>query len=42
MGEVAMTLGNKEEILIVEIEKEELTTARKTWGWKKSLSKRGK
>jgi len=40
MGEVEMTLGNKEEILIVEIEKEELNNARKTWNWKRAINKR--
>jgi nitrilase len=40
MGDIEMTLGNKEEILITEINKDDLTHARKTWGWKKSLSKR--
>lgn len=40
-GEVEQTLGDKEEILIVEISKDELAQARKTWGWKKALSKRG-
>ena len=40
-GEVEQTLGDKEEILIVEISKEELSSARKTWGWKKALIKRG-
>jgi nitrilase len=40
-GEVELTLGSHEEILIVDICKDELVDARKTWGWKKALSKRG-
>nr|MDA3907617.1 carbon-nitrogen hydrolase family protein [Sulfurimonas sp.] len=39
LGEVELTLGSQEEILIVEISKEELTNARKTWGWKKAIMK---
>nr|WP_024953786.1 carbon-nitrogen hydrolase family protein [Sulfurospirillum arcachonense] len=39
-GEVELTLGSHEEVLIVEISKDELVNARKTWGWKKALSKR--
>lgn len=39
-GEVELTLGHQEEVLIVEISKEELSSARKTWGWKKALNKR--
>lgn len=39
-GEVELTLGSHEEILIVEICKDEVSEARKSWGWKKALSKR--
>jgi len=39
-GEVELTLGHQEEVLIVEISKEELSNARRTWGWKKALNKR--
>jgi len=39
-GEVELTLGDKEEVLIAEISKDELNSARKTWGWKKALNKR--
>ena len=40
-GEVELTLGSHEEILLVEISKDELNEARKSWGWKKALTKRG-
>lgn len=40
-GEVELSLGDKEEILIAQIDKEEVNKARRSWGWKKALSKRG-
>ncbi len=40
-GEVELTLGDKEEILIASIDKEEINSARRSWGWKKALTKRG-
>jgi len=40
-GEVELSLGHQEEILITTICKDELNSARKVWGWKRSLSKRG-
>jgi len=40
-GEVELTLGSHEEILIVDICKDEASEARKSWGWKKALTKRG-
>ncbi len=39
-GEVEQTLGHQEEILIVDICKDEINEARKSWGWKKALGKR--
>ena len=39
-GEVELTLGDKEEMLVATIEKEPLAEARKLWGWKKHVSKR--
>lgn len=39
-GDVELTLGSKEEMLVVDICKDELTQARKTWGWKRALGKR--
>ena len=39
-GEVELTLGDKEEMLVATIEKESLAEARKLWGWKKQVSKR--
>ncbi len=39
-GEVEVSLGDKEEILLATIEKEPLSEARKLWGWKKQVSKR--
>ena len=35
-GEVELTLGDKEEMLVATIEKESLNEARKLWGWKKT------
>ncbi|MBL0686968.1 MAG: carbon-nitrogen hydrolase family protein [Sulfurospirillum sp.] len=40
-GDEELTLGSHEEILIVEIFKDELHAARKSWSWKSALSKRG-
>ena len=39
-GDVELTLGDKEEMLVATIEKESLSEARKLWGWKKQVSKR--
>jgi len=39
-GEVELSLGDKEEMLVASIEKESLAEARKLWGWKKQISKR--
>ena len=40
-GEEELALGSKEEILIVKIEKEGVMEARKNWGWRRALSRRG-
>jgi len=40
-GEIELSLGDKEEILIAEIDKKEVVEARKVWGWKRALHKRG-
>ncbi len=39
-GEIEVSLGDKEEILLATIDKEPLSEARKLWGWKKHVSKR--
>ncbi len=39
-GEIELTLGDKEEMLVASIDKETLMEARKIWGWKKQVSKR--
>ena len=39
-GEIELTLGDKEEMLVATIEKEALSEARKLWGWKRHVSKR--
>ncbi|MCF6173230.1 MAG: carbon-nitrogen hydrolase family protein [Campylobacteraceae bacterium] len=39
-GEIELSLGHKEEILLCDIEREEVLNAKKQWGWKKSLEKR--
>jgi len=39
-GEIELTLGQQEEVLIVDVSKEELNNIRKIWGWKKALKKR--
>ncbi len=39
-GEIELSLGHKEEMLLCDIEKEEVANAKKLWGWKKILSKR--
>lgn len=39
-GDIELSLGEKEEILVANIEKEPLAEARKLWGWKKQVSKR--
>ncbi|MDX1809532.1 MAG: carbon-nitrogen hydrolase family protein [Sulfurospirillaceae bacterium] len=39
-GEVEVSLGHKEEILLCEISKSEVQEARKIWGWKKMLDKK--
>ncbi len=40
-GEIELSLGHKEEILLCDIDKDEVNGAKKLWGWKKDLSKRG-
>ena len=40
-GEIELSLGDKEEILIADISKDYVLEARKTWGWKKQLKNRG-
>jgi nitrilase len=40
-GEIELSLGHKEEILLCDIEKEEAQNAKKLWGWKKQLIRRG-
>jgi nitrilase len=40
-GEIELSLGHKEEILLCDIDKNAVSEARKLWGWKKDLSKRG-
>ena len=40
-GEIELSLGHKEEILLCDIEKQESLNAKKLWGWKKQLAKRG-
>ncbi len=39
-GEIELSLGHKEEILLCDIDKDEVSGAKKLWGWKKDLSKR--
>jgi nitrilase len=39
-GEVEVSLGHKEEILLCEISKAEVQEAKKMWGWKKILDKK--
>lgn len=39
-GEITMSLGDKEEILIASIDKDDIMQAKKTWGWKKAIKKR--
>lgn len=39
-GEVELTLGDKEEMIVASIDKEVLSEARKLWGWKKQMAKR--
>ena len=39
-GEIELTLGDKEEMLVATLEKESLVEARKLWGWKKQVAKR--
>ena len=39
-GEIELTLGDKEEMLVATIVKEALSEARKLWGWKRHVSKR--
>lgn len=39
-GEIELTLGDKEEMLVANIDKEVIAEARKIWGWKKQVSKR--
>jgi predicted amidohydrolase len=40
-GEITLSSGNKEEIMIATIDKEVVTTARKEWGFHHALQKRG-
>ena len=40
-GEIELSLGHKEEILLCDINKDEVSGAKKLWGWRKDLSKRG-
>ena len=40
-GEIDISLGDKEEILLCDIDKNQVLDAKKLWGWKKDLSKRG-
>lgn len=39
-GEIELTLGDKEEMLVATIEKEAIAESRKIWGWKRQVSKR--
>ncbi|NCB55131.1 MAG: carbon-nitrogen hydrolase family protein, partial [Epsilonproteobacteria bacterium] len=39
-GEVEVSLGDKEEMIVATIDKDVLAEARKLWGWKKQVSKR--
>ncbi len=39
-GEIVLSLGHKEEILICDIDKQEVLDAKKLWGWKRDLTKR--
>jgi len=39
-GEVEVSLGDKEEMIVATIDKDVLAEARKLWGWKKHVSKR--
>jgi nitrilase len=41
-GEAVMSLGEQEEILIAQIDKDEIIQAKKTWGWRKAIKKREK
>ncbi|WP_331775512.1 carbon-nitrogen hydrolase family protein [Sulfurospirillum sp. 1612] len=40
-GEVEVSLGHKEEILLCDINKSDVTEAKKLWGWKRTLDKKG-
>lgn len=39
-GEIEVSLGDKEEMIVATIDKDVLAEARKLWGWKKQVSKR--
>ncbi len=39
-GEIELSLGHKEEILLCDVEKNQVLDAKKLWGWKKDLAKR--
>ncbi len=39
-GEIELSLGHKEEILLCDIEKSQVIDAKKLWGWRKDLAKR--
>ncbi|NOX16353.1 MAG: carbon-nitrogen hydrolase family protein [Epsilonproteobacteria bacterium] len=41
-GEIELSSGHKEEILLCDIEKEEVVNAKKIWGWKKTINRRKK
>ncbi|NLC28182.1 MAG: carbon-nitrogen hydrolase family protein [Campylobacteraceae bacterium] len=40
-GEVELSLGDKEEMLIANIEKSAISEARRVWGWRSQMSKKG-
>ena len=40
-GDIELSLGHKEEILLCDVNKDEVLGAKKLWGWRKDLSKRG-
>ncbi|MFK5880705.1 MAG: carbon-nitrogen hydrolase family protein [Sulfurospirillum sp.] len=40
-GDIELSLGQKEEILLCDIDKDEVNGAKKLWGWRRDLSKRG-
>ena len=40
-GEIELSLGDKEEILLANIEKSDILESRRAWGWRGQLSKKG-